>query len=69
MKLNVGEYADKQSLPNKIELVVKRNTIEAKRFIVKCKFREPLLYDVVYDYGLLERNDESENSQKIRLNR
>lgn len=42
---------------------MKRNTIEAKRYLIRCKYQEPMVYDVVYDYAV----DTGEGSMVLPL--
>lgn len=35
--------------------------------MIKCKYKEPMIYDVFYDYGLLEQQEES-SSKEIKIN-
>lgn len=52
IRLNVNDFSDKGSVLDRLDVVIKRNTIEVKRFLIKCKYLEPMLYDMIYDYAI-----------------
>ena len=49
-------------------MIVKRNTMENKRFYLKCKHRPSFVYDVIYDCGIIEGKQEISKDVVVPLN-
>ncbi len=43
IKLNVNELKQTTDL-KKMQLIIKRNTFETKRLVLKCTYKEPLIW-------------------------
>lgn len=45
LRLNVNEI--KQGGIKKIQLIVKRNTFQVRRYVLKCNYKQPLIWDTL----------------------
>jgi hypothetical protein len=55
--MNASEYCDATRNLTKIELLIKRNTLETKKFKLKCKYKSPFIWDVYGHYEVYEKHN------------
>ncbi len=48
---------------SRLELLIKRNTIEAKKIVIKCRYKQPLFGDIFYETAIQHHSEDKDSTE------